>query len=187
MFHFSNKISIKIIIIINRFNLIRLLCINDQHPHLSLMTNFRSRAPKLVLQTNRLDLYWKEPLTVFFEWLVLNTQSGSKISYFRSYKLTCIAANFPIRFSATIPGCRSFIFAILPIVDHFLVGDVRGTAPHIRLFVNCGTHAWSDIYIRYSYCSKAHLHKKSTTRGRFATDSATNSSRLKGKSNITTH
>lgn len=54
---------------------------------------------------------------------------------------TCIAANFPIRFSATIPGCRSFIFAILPIVDHFLVGDVRGTAPHIRLFVNCGTHA----------------------------------------------
>lgn len=99
---------------------------------------------------------------------------------------TCIAANFPIRFSATIPGCRSFIFAILPIVDHFLVGDVRGTAPHIRLFVKCGTHAWSDIYIRYSYCSKAHLHKKSTTRGRFATDSATNSSRLKGKSNITT-
>lgn len=126
-------------------------------------------------------------LTVFFEWLVLNTQSGSKISYFRSDKLTCIAANFPIRFSATIPGCRSFIFAILPIVDHFLVGDVRGTAPHIRLFVNCGTHAWSAIYIRYSYCTKAHLHKKSTTRGRFATDSATNSSRLKGKSNITTH
>lgn len=188
MFHFSNKISIKIIIIINRFNLIRLLCINDQHPYLSSMINFRSRAPKLVLQTNRLDLYWKEPLTVFFEWLVLNTQSGSKISYFRSDKLTCIAANFPIRFSATIPGCRSFIFAILPIVDHFLVGDVRRTAPHIRLFVKCGTHAWSDIYIRYSYCSKAHLHKKkSTTRGRFATDSATNSSRLKGKSNITTH
>lgn len=187
MFHFSNKISIKIIIIINRFNLIRLLCINDQHPYLSSMINFRSRAPKLVLQTNRLDLYWKVPLTVFLEWLVLNTQSGSKISYFRSYKLTCIAANFPIRFSATIPGCRGFIFAILPIVDHFLVGDVRGTAPHIRLFVKCGTHAWSDIYIRYSYCSKAHLHKKSTTRGRFATDSATNSSRLKGKSNITTH
>lgn len=53
MFHFSNKISIKIIIIINRFNLIRLLCINDQHPHLSLMTNFRSRAPKLVLQTSQ--------------------------------------------------------------------------------------------------------------------------------------
>lgn len=73
---------------------------------------------------------------------------------------TCIAANFPIRFSATIPGCRSFIFAILPIVDHFLVGDVRGTATHIKLFVNCGTHAWSAIYIRYSYCSKAHLHKK---------------------------
>lgn len=187
MFHFSNKISIKIIIIINRFNLIRLLYINDQHPYLSSMINFRSRAPKLVLQTNRLDLYWKEPLTVFFEWLVLNTQSGSKISYFRSDKLTCIAANFPIRFSATIPGCRSFIFAILPIVDHFLVGDVRRTAPHIRLFVKCGTHAWSDIYIRYSYCSKAHLHKKSTTRGRFATDSATNSSRLKGKSNITTN
>lgn len=160
MFHFSNKISIKIIIIINRFNLIRLLCINDQHPYLSSMINFRSRAPKLVLQTNRLDLYWKEPLTVFFEWLVLNTQSGSKISYFRSDKLTCIAANFPIRFSATIPGCRSFIFAILPIVDHFLVGDVRRTAPHIRLFVNCGTHAWSAIYTRYSYCSKAHLHKK---------------------------
>lgn len=49
MFHFS----IKIIIIINRFNLIRLLCINDQHPHLSLMTIFRSRAPKLVLQTSQ--------------------------------------------------------------------------------------------------------------------------------------
>lgn len=59
MFHFSNKISIKIIIIINRFNLIRLLCINDQHPYLSSMINFRSWAPKLVLQTNRLDLYWR--------------------------------------------------------------------------------------------------------------------------------
>lgn len=53
MFHLSNKISIKIIIIINRFNLIRLLCINDQHPYLSSMINFRSRAPKLVLQTSQ--------------------------------------------------------------------------------------------------------------------------------------
>lgn len=45
--------SIKIIIIINHFNLIRLLCINDQHPYLSSMINFRSRAPKLVLQTSQ--------------------------------------------------------------------------------------------------------------------------------------
>lgn len=60
-----------------------------------------------------------------------------KIFNFRSYKLTCIAANFPIRFSATVPGRGRFIFAFLPIVDHFLVGDVRGAAPHIKLFVNC--------------------------------------------------